>query len=188
MRAVTMKGKGWKQKDSSEALGVTKGAVSQWLKAASLAGTDALRARPHQGAKCRLTEAQINLLPEYLCHGTEAYGFRGEVWTCARVGKVIEQEFDVRYEKSHVSRLLKGLGWTPQKPIERATQRDEVEIAHWRKHVWGDLKKKLGWSVASLFSWTNRGFICCQDVYERMRQELAHPSCASFKRMTTCRP
>ena len=32
---------------------------------------------------------------------------------CARVAKVIEEEFGVSYHKSHVSRLLKELGWTP---------------------------------------------------------------------------
>jgi transcriptional regulator with XRE-family HTH domain len=34
---------GWKQKDIAEALGVTKGAVSQWLKRAREGGIDALR-------------------------------------------------------------------------------------------------------------------------------------------------
>jgi hypothetical protein len=32
------------------------------------------------------------LIPEFLRHGAEANGFRGDVWTCARVAKVIQQE------------------------------------------------------------------------------------------------
>ena len=188
MRAVMLKGKGWKQNDIAEALGVTKGAVSQWLKTASTESTEALRARPHRGSQSRLSNEQINLVPEYLSHGAEAYGFRGEVWTCARVGKVIEQEFAVTYDKSHVSRLLKGLGWTPQKPIERAAQRDEADISRWRKQVWGDLKKRLGWSAVNLFSWTNRAFTCCQDACGHMRRVPIHLSCESFKPATICRP
>jgi transposase len=35
----------------------------------------------------------------------EAHGVRGEVWTCSRVARVIEEEFGVRYHKGHVSRL-----------------------------------------------------------------------------------
>jgi hypothetical protein len=68
-------------------------------------------------------------------HGAEAYGFRGEVWTWARVAQVIEEEFGVCYHRSQVSRLLKELGWTPQMPIARAIQRDEPEIERWRAEV-----------------------------------------------------
>jgi transposase len=81
------------------------------------------------------------MIPEFLSHGAEAYGFRGEVWTCARVAQVIQQEFGVLYHKAHVSRLLKELDWTPQKPILRATQRDEHAIARWRCETWPDIKK-----------------------------------------------
>jgi transposase len=89
-----------------------------------------------------LTEEQRRLIPGFLGHGAEAYGFRGEVWTCARVAEVIAREYGVQYHKAHVSRLLKRLGWTPQQPITRAAQRDEAAIEHWRNEVWPELKKR----------------------------------------------
>ena len=104
-------------------------------------GNKALRARPHTGSPPKLAEEQLHLLPDFLSHGAEAYGFRGSVWTCARIAKVIQWEFDVTYSKSHVSRLMKHLNWSPQKPIEQASQRDEVQIASWRMDVWPELKK-----------------------------------------------
>jgi transposase len=82
----------------------------------------------------------MRLIPDFLGHGAEAYGFRGEVWTCARVAKVIEEEFGVSYHRGHVSRLLRELDWTPQMPIARAIQRDEQEIERWRVEVWPRLK------------------------------------------------
>jgi transposase len=88
--------------------------------------------------------AQKRLIPDFLWHGAEAYGFRGEVWTCARVAKVIQQEFGVSYHRGHVSRLLKALGWTPRTPVVRALQRDEVEIERWRVEVWPELRKRAG--------------------------------------------
>ena len=141
-RAFALNQKGWKQRKISEALGVSEGAVSQWLTAARQRGEQALQARLRPGAPARITHAQLQLVPDFLSHGAEAYGFRGELWTCARVAKVIDQEFGVAYHKSHVSRLLKQLDWTPQKPIQRAIQRDEVLIESWRKEVWLDLKKR----------------------------------------------
>jgi transposase len=82
----------------------------------------------------------MDLVPEFVWHGPEAYGFRGQVWTCARVARVIEEEFGVRYHKGHVSRLLRELGWTPQMPIRRAIQRDEWLIGWWRSEVWPELQ------------------------------------------------
>lgn len=141
-RAFALKQKGWKQRKIAEALGVSEAAVSQWLAIVSEQGEQALQARLRPGAPAKLTQAQLQLIPDFLSHGAEAYGFRGELWTCARVAKVIGQEFSVTYHKSHVSRLLKQLDWTPQKPIERAIQRDEARIESWRKEVWLDLQKR----------------------------------------------
>ena len=102
----------------------------------------ALLARPHPGRPPELTRDQKQLIPDLLSHGAEAYGFCGDVWTNVRVAKVIEWEWSVAYHRSHVARLLKELGWTPQLPIVRATQRDEKAIALWRKEKWSELKKQ----------------------------------------------
>ena len=95
---------------------------------------------PSPGHPPKLGLDQLRLVPDFLSHGAEAYGFRGEVWTCARVAKVIQEEFGVSYHPGHVSRLLKELHWTPQLPIARAIQRDEQEIEQWRVEVWPRLK------------------------------------------------
>jgi hypothetical protein len=66
----------------------------------------------------------------------------GQVWTCARIAKVIEWEFDVRYHKVHLGRMLKSLGWTPQPPIKRAIQRDDEAIRRWRDETWPELRPR----------------------------------------------
>ena len=138
-----MKRQGWKQRDIAAALGVTEGAVSQWLAAARHGGRDALTSRTdRRGAAPKLTPEQVRLIPDFLWHGAEAYGFRGEVWTCARVAGVLYEELGVSYSGSQVSRLLKRLGWTPQVPITRAIQRDEEVIERWRVETWPALKEK----------------------------------------------
>jgi transposase len=151
-RAWELKQSGWSQQAIAVALGVTKGAVSQWMQAVERDGSEALCARPHTGRPPELATTDLRRLPECLVHGAEAYGFRGEVWTCARIAKVIEWEFGIRYHKAHVSRLLKRLKWTPQQPVERAAQRDETLIAAWRTDVWPALKKRRRVSGAPWFS------------------------------------
>ena len=142
MRALTLKQQGWRQRTIAEALGVSEAAVSQWLAAAGREDAEALRSHPAPGAPPKLTAAQKGLIPEFLWHGPEAYGFRGQVWTCARIAKVIEEEFGVTYHKDHVGRLLAELRWTPQVPIRRALQRDEGAIRRWRQEVWPALQRR----------------------------------------------
>src|SRR5437899_1524225 len=143
MRALELKPLGWKQRDIAAALGITEGAVSQWLAAARRGGRDALLSHlSHCGLPPKLTPEQVRLIPDFLWHGAESYGFRGDVWTCERVAGVLYEEFGISYSKSQVSRLLKRLGWTPQVPITRAIQRDEAAIERWRVESWPELKEK----------------------------------------------
>src|SRR5699024_2270087 len=108
-----------------EALGVSKSAVSTWLKKARQGGPEALKTSPRPGRPPELSERQRGRLPELLSKGAAHFGFRGEVWTRARVGAVIKKRFGVSYSDSHVGRPIKKIGWRPQTPARRASQRDE---------------------------------------------------------------
>jgi transposase len=141
LRALDLALQGWTQDHIAVALDTTQAAVSQWLAAAHVGGKQALRSRPSPGRPSRLSEEQWQRLPDLLWHGAEAYGFRGDLWTCERIVGMLAQELGVCYSKSQVSRLLKQMGWTPQVPITRAIQRDEEAIAHWRVHTWPLLKE-----------------------------------------------
>ena len=81
-----------------------------------------------------------------------------------RVGKVIEEEFGVRYHPGHVSRILKEIGWTPQVPITRAIQRDEEAIACWREHDWPQLKRIASRQGQSLVFVDESGFYLLPQV------------------------
>ncbi len=142
LRALQLKQQGWYQRDIAAALGAAEESVSRWLARAHRGGLAALRAHPAPGRPPKLSEAQKRLIPEFLWHGPEAYDFRGQVWTHARIARVIEDEFGVRYHKGHVGRLLQELCWTPQVPIRRAIQRDEEAIARWRDETWPELHQR----------------------------------------------
>ena len=142
LRAWQLKQQGWLQSAIAEALGASEESVCRWLVRVRQGGPDGLRRRSAPGRPPKLSDAQKSLIPEFLWHGAEAYGFRGQVWTCARIALVVQEEFGVRYHKGHVGKLLKGLGWTPQTPIRRAIQRDEQAISRWRDEVWPELLQR----------------------------------------------
>src|SRR6266566_1917802 len=140
-RAWKLKEEGWQQKDIAVALGVSEGAVSHWIKRGREGGEEALKAHPPKGVSSRLTAEQKAQIPEFLAKGAEAYGFRGDVWTASRVAEVIRRIFGVRYHRDHVGKLMREAGWSRQKPVERASQRNEEAIKKWSDERWPQIKK-----------------------------------------------
>lgn len=170
-----LKQQGWYQRDIAEALGVSEVSVSRWLARARGGGSRALRTRSAPGPPPKLPDDQKRRIPEFLWHGAEAYGFRGEVWTCARIAWVSEEEFGVRYHKGHVSRLLQELRWTPQVPIRRAIQRDEVAIQRWRDEVWPELQRRANRERRVLVFEDESGFYLLPGVVRTYAPEADTP-------------
>src|SRR6058998_1291676 len=90
LRAWELHQQGWTQQQIAEALGVTQGSVSKWLARAHTQGVAALRRKKAAGPVARLTAEQRAQLPVLLDQGAEAFGFRGAIWTRARVAAVIK--------------------------------------------------------------------------------------------------
>src|SRR5690242_4461895 len=99
LRAWVLHEQGWKQRAIAEALGVTQGAVSQWIARGKAGGVEALRNRKSPGAPRRLTSEQREQLPRLLERGAQAFGFRGDIWTRARIAAIIKREFGVSYHR-----------------------------------------------------------------------------------------
>jgi transposase len=77
---------------------------------------------------------------ELLDQGAQASGHVGQQWNGKRVADLIYREFKVSYVSTSIPRLLRRLGWSPQKPQVLASQRDEEKIAHFQQE-WSTLKK-----------------------------------------------
>lgn len=173
-RAWELDRHGWGCCAIAEALAVSERSVRRWLARADHEGRASLRSRPIPGCPSRLTPAQRGWIPDFLWHGAEAYGFRGEFWNCGRVAAVLKEEFGVTYHPGHVSRILKELGWTPQIPITRAIQRDEAAIRHWQREVWPELVRRARRERRSLIFVDESGFYLLPAVARTYAPE-GHP-------------
>jgi transposase len=142
LRAWELHQKGWQQRDIAEALGVTQGAVSQWLKRSREGGVAGLRHQPPPGATPPLSSTQREQLLEFLSQGAQALGFPGDVWSQPRVATLIRDRFGISYHPAHVGRILKACGWSSQKPVHRASQRNEEAIQRWKVERWPEIKKR----------------------------------------------
>ena len=119
-----------------------KSSVSRWRDTYRRRGDKGLHALPIPGRPCRLSQDQKRALASRLLKGALAQGYRTDLWTLERIAQLIQNQFRVRYHPNHVWWLLRGMGWSCQKPERRALQRDERAIAQWKRYRWPHIKKR----------------------------------------------
>lgn len=135
-------------------LGVHRQSVGRWRRLWAAQGKEGLRSRGPAGPKSRLTPAQEEQLAQTILDGAVAAGHPTEVWTLPRLARLIRDRCGVAYHPGHVWHLLDRLGFSCQRPSRRAIERNETEIAHWRRHRWPALKKKPAAKAGPLSSST----------------------------------
>jgi transposase len=145
--AARLPGQGVGIREVSRFVGASSSSVKRWKDAWNAGGFEALRPKPSAGREAYLSEADRQDLLEILRQGPVAAGYNTQQWTCPRVCEVIEYHFGVQYHVDHVWRVLHALGWTCQKPEQRARERNEAAIEQWRNRDWPRIKK--GASAAS---------------------------------------
>jgi transposase len=134
-------------------MGVSRAAVTKWKQCLAQAGRDGLQQRRAGGRPPRLTEGQWGVLLNRLQGGAVATGFETERWTLRRIARLIERRFRVRYHFRFLSRALHARGWSPQRPMIRARERDEALIAAWLRRDWPRIKRELVAQGGSWPSW-----------------------------------
>jgi transposase len=106
---------------------------------------DRLQARRLRAAElfvARLSDTQLAEAEQALLEGAMANGFVGELWTLDRIGLVIALLTGVRHHPAHVWALLHHrLGWSVQRPVQRAAERDWAAIDRWVKQDWPRIKQ-----------------------------------------------
>jgi transposase len=138
--AIKLHERGRAQEAIAELLEVSQASVSLWLQRYHEEGLAGLARGPGSGPRPRLTLEQQAELLAILPGGAQAAGVEGDIWTCPRVAQVIEREGGVHYHPSHVSLLLRPLGWSPQKPAVRARQRDGPALERWVNERWPQIQ------------------------------------------------
>jgi transposase len=142
LRAAELLAAGVRQAEVSRQLGVSAQAVSVWHGRWQQGGTDALRSRGPSGPAPRLSDAQLAKVEQALLEGATANGFVGELWTLDRIALVIKRGTGVQHHPAHVWALLRHrLGWSVQRPVRRAAERDQAAIDRWVKERWPRIKE-----------------------------------------------
>ncbi len=141
-RAVALLDQGLGVCEVARQIGCSPTSVSRWQADVRTEGPEGLRPKPTPGRPPRVTPRQRAALLKLLLKGATAHGFSTDLWTLPRVAEVIARTFGVRYHPAHVWKILRGEGWSCQKPERRAKERDEAAIHCWRTARWSHIKKR----------------------------------------------
>ena len=142
--AIELLGKKMTIGDVAQVAGVSESSIKRWKQAFEREGDDGLQLKPHPGRPAKLDDQQRGRLRQILIDGPQAAGFDTDLWTCRRVAEVVQRTFGVEYHPDHLGRILHDLGFSPQKPQRRASERDEAAIERWRERDWPRIKKTRG--------------------------------------------
>jgi transposase len=141
--------------------GFCRTTIYKWMHASSGRGKGmrALASRKASGRPRTLTAAQERQVFRWI-NGKDPrqYGFDFGLWTRQIVGALIKQKFRVRLGVTAVGMLLAKLGLTPQKPLQRAYQRDPQAIARWQHEIYPRLAKDAKVRGAQIYFWDESGF------------------------------
>ena len=122
-------------------------------------GKRVLMARKGTGRPGKLDEAQKRQVFRWI-NGKNPlqYGFDFSLWTRALVRDLIDQKFGIKLSVSSVGSLLAQLKLTPQKPLQRAYQRDPEAIDRWQRETYPALAAQAKQEHAEIYFWDESGF------------------------------
>ncbi len=140
-RAGRLFKQGHSQAEVARRLGVSRVSAKRWYDAWSRAGPEGLESTGPLGRRPQLEDSEWVEVEQVLLAGPQLAGFDADLWTLQRVAEVIESTTGVAFHPGHVWRVLRGRGWSLQRPTTRARERDEDRILEWRKDDWRRLKK-----------------------------------------------
>jgi transposase len=141
--------------------GFNRTTIYKWINAAGKPGEGlkALRSRPATGRPRSLSPRQEQQVFRWI-NGRDPrqYGLDFGLWTRSMVANLIEQKFHVRLGVTAVGELLAKLGLTPQKPLQRAYQRDPEAIEKWKRERFPAIAEQARASGGEVYFWDESGF------------------------------
>ena len=132
-------------------LGVAESSVYVWQKEYRNGGLAALSTKIASGRKSLLSDKQLIELSRMLRLNPRQLEFDFGLWTRRRVRELILKKFGIDYSVQNVGRILKLLGFSPQRPVYQAIQQDEEKRRKWMEEDFPAIRKRAAEEGAKVF-------------------------------------
>lgn len=141
LKSVPYFKKEWSERRIGAELGVSGPTVHEWKVLWKKKGISGLKSGVY-GRVSRLSIKKEKIVRKNILQGAGAHGFSGDFWTLKRLTKSVKSWTGIKYEDRSIWHVLKRLGFSCQKPIKRARERDEKIIKTWQIETWPEIKKR----------------------------------------------
>ncbi len=136
----------------AKSFGIYRTSIYKWLRTYQKRGREALKSTTAQGPTPKLTDRQKLQVRRWIVgKDPRQYGFDFGLWTRSIIAEMIQDRFEVSLTLPSIGRLLVSLDITPQKPLRRADERDEVEVRKWKEEKYPELRKRAKRRGADIF-------------------------------------
>lgn len=133
---------GKSQIEIAKLVGCTQAWVSKMLSRYAEQGREGLKSKGKaKGAKPKLDLSQLQRLEVLLLEGALSHDFATDNWTRERIASLILKEFQVSYHPSHISKLMRKIGFSLQVPISHSYRKDEKAVQKWKSKTLKQIKK-----------------------------------------------
>jgi transposase len=158
------------QAEAAEAVGVSRQIVNQWMRNYASEGEKALldrRTNAHRRGKGRLTDAEARRVQGWIKDKCpEQLKLPYALWTAGVVRELIRRRLGKHLGLSTVQLYLLKWGFTPQKPLSRATQRSDDRIQHWLEQEYPKIARRAKREKAHIY-WGDETGVSNQDQIGR---------------------
>jgi transposase len=169
-RAVAMHEAGTRQLAIAGALGVHKNTVHRWLKGWRVAGAGALKAkkrgRRHEAKRLLDAERAAEVQRLMIGHCPDQLELPFALWGREAVRDLVRARFGVRLALRTVSDYLRRWGFTPQRPIKRALERQDAAIQAWLAEHYPKIAARAK-AEGAVIHWGDETGLSNQPVYGR---------------------
>lgn len=134
------------------AYGVNERSVYRWLADFANGGQNALLAKPIPGRPPKVNAEEMRWLAQAVRDNTPLqFKFEFGLWTLSLIAALIERQFGKKLALSGVSRIMKLLGFTVQKPLYQAWQQDATLVRQWEFETYPAIRAEARTVGATLY-------------------------------------
>lgn len=135
-----------------ESLGYSRSCIYTWLGRYRNGGWHALKTGDRSGRPTKLDGKKIKWIYKTVRDkDPQQLKFEFALWTRSMVADLIKHQFGIKLSLASVGRLLRQLGFTCQRPLYRAYQRDPEAVEQWKKEAFPEIKKRAKKEGAVIF-------------------------------------
>jgi transposase len=151
IHAIQLLAQGHTRPDVARILGVAESSIYVWQKDYREGGLAALSTKIASGRKSLLSDAQMIELSRMLRCNPRQLELDFGLWTRRRVRELIKRKFGIDYSEQNVGRILKLLGFSPQRPVYQAVQQDDEKRRKWMEEEFPAIRKRAAEEGAKIF-------------------------------------